>query len=41
MQMFDSQIRNVEIIFCFEIFDFERFEILQNIDDVILIRMKF
>ena len=41
MQMSDSQIRNVEIVFCFEIFDFERFEILQNVDDVILICMKF
>ena len=41
MQMFDSQIRSVEIVLCFEVFDFERFEILQNIDDVIVICMKF
>ena len=41
MQMLDSQIRDVEIVLCFVIFDFERFEILQNIDDVTLICMKF
>ena len=35
------RIKNIEIVLCFEIFNFERFKILQNVDNVILFCMKF